>query len=794
MNILSILFLSVALSATPQEPVAVKVIESFETDAALAPWALRGTRGDLAGEHATQGKRAAKLVYPQWKEGMGLWPATILDFGKAGFDVKDWSRYDVLKFDVFNDTDRTATLKLRLDDSKKGRWSTAFSVPPRVPHTCEVPIARLGIDSKSVVHFDLYMTQPAVDFVYYVDNIRLEARPIQVQAARLTPDVFKQGRVRVLCQLSRPASCQVRVANAAGRVIAVAARTDAAVSWQWDGKIAGQPAAPGPYTVSLKVEDPVSGKTIERKLGEFTIAPAHEQPPIVCWYEPTTRKVMLDAAPERDDALIRWDDIAAKKPGLPAIHVDMARNEFEGAQVVFVTRSKPAKLRFEIQDLRHASSGAAFPMARCAVWQVGYVETKDPKIYKVSRVGWWPDPLAPAKEMSVEPGEAMPIWISLKSEPNTPPGVYGGRLSIWRDGKHAGFLPMTVRVYDVTLPRTTTVRTTFSTYNNMIKQIYGGTLTAEMWRKYQEFIADHRINPDSIYRSSPPPIEDVEYFAKRGQLNAFNLMYIPKSDKKHPYDAAHLARIAKVLDPYVAELRKRGLARLAYIYGFDEVSPDQYPAMRRAFGFLKKRYPEIPTVTTGRDHSFGIDSGLDDVVDIWVPLTARYDLAKAEAARQRGKEVWWYICIGPRHPYANWFVEYTALEPRLLWWMTFQNKVPGFLYYTMTRWPLQREPLRVDGHNKTNWIAASYKTANGDGSLFCGGPDGPITTIRFENVRDGIEDHELLTLLAKRAGDGGASGRALCDELIPTLTTFTRDVHEFASVRRRLLERLAKTR
>ena len=109
----------------------------------------------------------------------------------------------------------------------------------------------------------------------------------------------------------------------------------------------------------------------------------------------------------------------------------------------------------------------------------------------------------------------------------------------------------------------------------------------------------------------------------------------------------------------------------------------------------------------------------------------------------------------------------------------------------MSRWPLQKEPLRIDGRNKTNWNPASYKTFNGDGSLFCGGPDGPITTIRFVNVRDGIEDHELLQLLAQRLQDDGKESRSLCNELIPTLTTFTRDARKFAEVRQRLLKRLA---
>ena len=780
--------------AQQQKPIHAEVIESFESDTNLRAWTLRDVKGTLSTDHATEGQRSARLHYPQWKEGMGLWPASIVDHGRGGFRVRDWSRFEKLLFDVYSATDQQTTLKLRLDDATGKRWTRAFAVPSKEPFTVEVPISSLSIDTTQVVHFDLYMTKPAIDTIYFVDHIRLEAYPLTVEEAKLVPDVFGAGKVGVAgCKLSRAGTCQIEIANSVGHVVARHQELTQVLNWQWDGLANGKPAPPGRYQAVLKVTDTAWGKGTAplRELGLFDILPPDKQPQAVAWYEPTTQKVMLHDRPVAGRTILDWADLSSGKPGLPPLRIDMCRNEYEGAQVVWLTRERRMKLRFAIEGLRHAQSNVSFPMARSTIYQVGYVETQDPKTYKVDFIGWWPDPLLPTEEMFVEPGECMPIWISLKSEPDTQPGPYRGRLGVWADRERVGSLPLEVHVHDAIVPRTTTVRTTFSTYNGMIAKIYGGELTPQMWRKYQELIADHRVNPDSIYRSSPPPIEDVDYFTKRGQLNAFNLMYLRRSDKKHLYDAAHLQRIASVLDPYVAELRKRGLADKAYIYGFDEVGPDQYPAMRRAFSFLKQRYPEIPTITTGRDHSFGIDSGLDDVVDIWVPLTPRYDLERAEAARARGKEVWWYICCGPRNPYANWFVEYTALEPRLLWWMTYQHKVPGFLYYTMSRWPLQKEPLRIDGHNKTNWNPASYKTFNGDGSLFCGGPDGPITTVRFENVRDGIEDHELLQLLAQRLQDDGKESRSLCNELIPTLTTFTRDARKFAEVRQRLLKRLA---
>jgi len=792
--LVALLLLAPTTDAQQQKPVHVEVIESFEPDACLRAWSLRDVKGTLASDHATDGKRSARLVYPQWKEGMQLWPASIVDHGRGQFRVRDWSRFEKLLFDVYNATDQSATLKLRLDDTTGKRWTRAFSIPSKGPFAAEIAISALSIDTTQVVHFDLFMTKPAIDTVYFVDNIRLEAYPLEVEEAQFVPDVFAAGKVAVGCKLSRAGTCQIEIANSAGQVVARHEQLTRTLRWQWDGLTNGGPAGPGRYRTALKVTDTAWSKDTAtvRQLGPFDVLPANERSQAVAWYEPTTQKVMLHDRPAAGRAIVNWTDLAPDRADLPAVRIDLCRNEYEGAQVVWLTRERRMKLRFAIEGLRHAQSNAHFPMERSTIYQVGYVKTQDPKTYKVDFIGWWPDPLLPAQEMFAEPGECLPIWISLKSEPDTQPGPYHGRLRVWADGQAAGSLPLEVHVHAAILPRTTTVRTTFSTYNSMIAKIYGGELTPQMWRKYQEFIADHRINPDSIYRSSPPPLEDVDHFTKRGQLNAFNLMYLRRSDKKHPYDEAHLQRIASVLDPYVAELRKRDLASRAYIYGFDEVGPDQYPAMRRAFSFVKQRYPEIPTVTTGRDHSFGIDSDLDDVVDIWVPLTPRYDLKRAEAARARGKEVWWYICCGPRNPYANWFVEYTALEPRLLWWMTYQHRAPGFLYYTMSRWPLQKEPLRIDGRNKTNWNPASYRTFNGDGSLFCGGPDGPITTIRFENLRDGIEDHELLHQLAQRLRDGGTASRGLCDELIPTLTTFTRDVHRFAEVRQRLLRQLSE--
>ena len=152
-----LLLLTPAADAQQQKPIHVEVIESFESDTNLRAWTLRDVKGTLSTDHATEGQRSARLHYPQWKEGMGLWPASIVDHGRGGFRVRDWSRFEKLLFDVYSATDQQTTLKLRLDDATGKRWTRAFAVPSKEPFTVEVPISSLSIDTTQVVHFDLYI-------------------------------------------------------------------------------------------------------------------------------------------------------------------------------------------------------------------------------------------------------------------------------------------------------------------------------------------------------------------------------------------------------------------------------------------------------------------------------------------------------------------------------------------------------------------------------------------------------------------------------------------------------------
>jgi len=804
MHRLPVIALIFLFSLAPLEA-GEQLLEDFEEANSLDNWQLTETQAELVAGHATRGAQAARLVFGE-RSGEGSRPEAVLRIGRRLLPNNEWLGYDRLAFDVYNPGGKVIDLRVGLYDSTARVANGVFSIEGGSRMTCEIPVARIyskvapvrvelteRVRRRSQHTLELHLGASRSEMI--LDNVRLVADSLRIESAELGLDPLGGGRVKVEAAANHGVRFDLRIVDSAGRAVARRSEETHIFRWAWDDPLELATLSPGTYRALLTITDfkwqPDS--PVERELGSFEVAPEAKRPELVAWYRRATEKVMLDSRPVKGEPLIVITPQGQTGSKAEPLKIEMARNEFEGAQVVFLA-SRPVRIGCRIGELRHEKSGAAFPLEGSQALQVGYLKTEDPVRYQVDFIGWWPDALLPVDQMYAEPAECMPVWINLRSTAATEPGTYRGKLSLWINGEPGGEIPLEVRVYDVTLPVETTLRTAFTFSDEHLADLYGGKLPEGMLRRYHQLLADHRLNVDNIYRNTPPDLETVEYFAKKGQLNAFNLKYIGgRVENVANFDnEAYLDSLAAMFDPYVDQLRKRGLVHLAYFYGFDEVGGEMFKIIKRTFGFLKQRYPEIPTMTTGYDASYGVDSGLLDEVDIWVPLTPVYDLARAEAARRRWKEVWWYICISPPHPYANWFIEYPAIEARLLWWMTYQQKVPGFLYYFTNLRQNQNQLLHLTGHNQTDWDPASYQTANGDGCFIYSAAEGPVSTIRFENIRDGIEDTELLFLLEKRLNDGGSRSRAYCGELFNSLTDFTLDTAGFASVRARLLAELEK--
>lgn len=196
-----------------------------------------------------------------------------------------------------------------------------------------------------------------------------------------------------------------------------------------------------------------------------------------------------------------------------------------------------------------------------------------------------------------------------------------------------------------------------------------------------------------------------------------------------------------------------------YKYVFDEPTSNQYPEVRALCEKSKAEHPEMKRMVTEPPCP-----ELEGFVDIWCPRTDDYSREAAERARSRGEDCWWYICCGPKAPYAGLFIDRPGSELRMWLWQTWAEKITGVLVWHTHWWSKARDD-------------------NGDGTFFYRDAAGfPVDTVRAEAFRDGMEDYEYMAIASRLAG----KRYSVPPEVARSLTDFDRTGGELLAARIRL--------
>ena len=499
---------------------------------------------------------------------------------------------------------------------------------------------------------------------------------------------------------------------------------------------------------------------------------------------PATAAVQVGVATPMAKVMIEGDHADKNWPfegvlGATSYNLSVARNEHEAFQVVVMPDAALTNAQVTVSALQPAGGQGAFNGV-VGVWLVGHVDVcaysghprSDLNIeyppHLVDYTGWWPDPLLTfMNSCNINANDRVAFWIDVATKANTPAGDYTATVTVSANGISPITVTLAVHVWDFALPAKPSLPTAFSTDNLWQPAwVYGSSWSDAIADKFHQMHQAHRLSVAGIYSGPKSP----SWFAPWVALN----------------NSFCLSKVASVSLPDLDSLRDYfvGLGRLneTYVYGFDEINADKFQDMADTFNQVHHDYPGVRTMTTAYDFSFGTSpytTFLREPVDIWVPGTVSYRKTAAEALRAEGKDMWWYIAEYPRHSTgANWYIQYPAIEARLLLGaMTFKYDAHGFLYYAVSNWGWHlssedaERPLKdtlppmprntpITGGPYTNWrptvnYSEKYNgDLDGDGSLYCAGPAsvGPLPTIRLENVRDGLEDYEYLQLVKNVAG------------------------------------------
>ncbi len=231
-----------------------------------------------------------------------------------------------------------------------------------------------------------------------------------------------------------------------------------------------------------------------------------------------------------------------------------------------------------------------------------------------------------------------------------------------------------------------------------------------------------------------------------------------------------------------AHLKEKGWAGRYIQHIHDEPHDREAPIYNRYAGIIRRNLPGIPTIDAV---SLQQDIGFfADVCDIWVPVLGSFDrqLAAIEEHVAKGGQGWFYTCIGPQGRHLNRFIDYPLLKVRLLHWFNYRHNLTGFLHWGGNHWgprPFQNvQPVINDNHTLL---------PAGDAALVY--PDRErhtvLSSLRLEAMREGIEDYELLTALAKRDPE---KAKRLARTAIPHVSDYVRELTTFRALERELME------
>jgi len=535
------------------------------------------------------------------------------------------------------------------------------------------------------------------------------------------------------------------------------------------------------------------------------------------------------------------------------VRMSACRGEYEPVQIVLRPGRKVTGLQARITGDNAALAAAT------QVYEVAYHYVRRPTD-SAGCVGWWPDALPPLEEpIDLEAGWNQPLWVLTKVPGDCPAGDHRLWLTVTADGIAPIRIPITVHVYDFAMPYPGHVATAFGLSTGNIKRYHNLETTDELrqvWDAYMASFREHRISPYDFAPFDPIRLEWVrsgpedrpELRAKldftawdiqaRRYLDGFGFnsfrlrlaglgggtFHSRRVGRIGPYEqgtAGYRAALADYAGQIQRHLEANGWLDEAYVYWFDEPEPKDYAFVVDGMNEIHRAAPKLRRMLTEEPNP-----ALFGAVDIWCPVLHNHDPEACRARQEKGEAIWWYVCTGPKAPYPGLFIDHDAIDLRIWLWMTWKWNVQGILVWQSNYWTssaafpggrLQNpwaDPMGyVSGYGRPAGYIGYW--GNGDGRfLYPPNRDiendrrkylaGPVSSIRWEMLREGLEDFEYFWMLreaierARRAGnntaavDGAERLLTIPEAIIADKTHFTHDPQPLHAHRERIAEAIER--
>jgi hypothetical protein len=532
------------------------------------------------------------------------------------------------------------------------------------------------------------------------------------------------------------------------------------------------------------------------------------------------------------DSLIKvFPSDAGGTHGMSSPEFRAARNQHLSVQLAVRSSRRLPDLSAEVKPL---DGGARRRIASVEVHRVGYVVVgshtpgSPPEELVGVAPGWYPDPLEDFPS-DLEANHTTPVWVTIHVPADAATGVYEGSIVMRSGERVVARNPFRVRVVGASVPEEMSLKVTnwFSLDDKTSRQFYGvAAFSPEWWTLASNVayvLATHRQNVilTPLLKLIQPRVEGgslaydftnfdrwVETFKQAGAIG-----YIEGShllDRAGSYDAPLLVPTFQIVDgkpqavslpaddsrveaflseflaSLYAHLKDRGWEKLYLQHVLDEAHGNEIPYYGRFAALIHRQMPGIPTIDAV--DAAQMPEVLQANCDVWVPQLGRFDdqMPLINQRLESGHAVWYYTCLYPQKKYLNRLMDFPLVKVRLLPWLDFRYGFTGFLHWGGNYWTpnpmLDTQPVIDDN---TELLPP--------GDAFIVYPDREHrsfrSSIRFETMRSGLEDYEMLRAL--KALDPAAANQ-IAASAISSFTDYIRDVAAFRRLEQKLLEALSR--
>lgn len=195
---------------------------------------------------------------------------------------------------------------------------------------------------------------------------------------------------------------------------------------------------------------------------------------------------------------------------------------------------------------------------------------------------------------------------------------------------------------------------------------------------------------------------------------------------------------------------------------------------------IRREMPAIPILDATMAQSFA------KAIDVWCPQIQEYQAHRRfyDGQRAKGDRIWTYVCLVPGGPWLNRLLDQERLRPVLFGWAGAHYQLDGFLHWGLNHYRKGTDPFKqsVVPHSKDN---PKNKLPAGDSHVIYPGVYGPLSSIRFEAHRIGMEDHAMLEMLRLK---DRKKMQTLIGKVLQSYDSYTSSVPLYRATRLELLK------